>query len=124
MPLPARPLNEKAADIARQRAVASATNDNGRARAEAQLAKASWPASVPRFASFVAGVDGEMWVALFAEDLSTPSQYLVMDRNGRPIAQVTLPPNVTPTDIGRDFVLGRHTDSDGVESVVLCRLAR
>lgn len=124
MPTPQRPLNEPAVEAAARRAIAAATNDNARARAEALYAKAARPRTAPRFASFTPGVDGEMWVSLFTEDPTAPTRFLVMDRSGKPVAQAVVPSNVSVAEIGRDYVLGRAIDADGVESVVLYRLVR
>jgi hypothetical protein len=124
MPTRPRPLNDPAIERARQRALASATTDDERARVDAQYAKASRPRTAPHFTNFTPGVDGEMWIALFDEDPSAPTRFLVLDRSGKPRARAVLSPNVTATEIGRDYVLGRQTDRDGIESVIRFRLAR
>jgi hypothetical protein len=47
----------------------------------------------------------------------------VFDPNGRWIARAEGPARFTPFQIGRDWVLGRYTDGEGVEHVQLHRLA-
>jgi len=79
----------------------------------------------PFFSGFVAGIDGEMWVQEFSDVSDAPVRYLVLNASGAAIARVILPQaRVTARDIGRDYILGVHIDSDDVERVVQYALNR
>jgi len=66
-----------------------------------------------------------MAVELFEEEERTVARSLVIfDRNGRPVAGLIIPANVSLHDIGRDYVLGVETDADGVERIVRYGLTR
>jgi hypothetical protein len=123
LPVPARPFDQAALDAAARVAV-DAAGDRSKARVQAGYSQVARPKTAPRFTSFVPGVDGEMWVGLFAENPAAPVRYVMFDRSGKPTAQAVVPGGVTPFEFGRDYVLGSVTDADGVESVVMYALRR
>jgi hypothetical protein len=122
-PTPSRQIDT--AFIRRDRAglLSDAMNWNDRTRTE--LFHPVPPARMaPRFARFLPGVNGEMWIQLYHEDRSAPASFIVVDRTGAPIGRLTMPRSVRPFDIGADEVLGVRTDEDGLEHVVRYSLRR
>ena len=66
-----------------------------------------------------------MAVELFEErDQTVARSVVVLDREGRPIAGFIVPAGVIAHALGRDYLLGVHTNDDGVERVVQYRLTR
>lgn len=69
---------------------------------------------------------GNLWI----RETQTPdtwdrySRWSVFDPEGRRVAGVEAPGRFSPAQIGRDWVLGRRTDADGTERVLLYRLER
>ena len=78
----------------------------------------------PKFARFLGGVNGEMWIEAFREDPSAPRSYVIVDRAGSPIGRVTMPRRMIPVEIGSEDVLGVLTDDDGLEHIVRYTLHR
>jgi hypothetical protein len=127
VPIPARPVSSAALDRERRAALDTMTGEPPavlEAYTRAQFSRTAVPRA-PFFSGFVAGIDGEMWVQEFSDDSAAPVRYLVLDASGVAIARVTLPQSrVTARDIGRDYILGVHVDSDDVERVVQYTLNR
>ena len=55
-------------------------------------------------------------------DPDQPATWLVLDPAGKPKASVLVPPGFRITEVGPSYVLGVHTDADGVETVRLYQL--
>jgi hypothetical protein len=53
-----------------------------------------------------------------------PSVWSIYDRDGRWIADCTLPPRFAPAEIGDDCVIGVSRDEDDVERVTLLSLRK
>lgn len=119
-----RPFSKAKLDVAKRRALAEAATNEERAQVEAIYAQVRLPSTAPAFTRLVPGTDGEMWVELFDEDVSTPTRFMVLDRAGRTIANVVLPARLRVDDIGRDYVLGVETNEQRLDHVVLYRLTR
>lgn len=78
----------------------------------------------PYCARLLPGVAGEVWVEGHCPDKAGPCGYTAMTAEGVLLAEVLTPPGVRLHDVGLDYVVGVHTDPDGVESVRVYRLAR
>jgi hypothetical protein len=122
-PIAARPFESSAIQREKSRLLAEATSPDARARTEA-LYDAPRPPKAPLFTKFVPGVGGEVWVRMYDEDSQAPGRFVILDRAGRLIGQVTMPANFRLSDPGADYVLGVLTDGDGVERVAQFRLTR
>jgi hypothetical protein len=103
--------------------VNDAMNWNDRARVDASYSL-PFPRNAPRFARFLPGVNGEMWIELFREDPSTPRSYVIVDRQGKPIGRTTMPRRMIPMEVGSTDLIGVLTDEDGLEHVVRYSLRR
>ena len=78
------------------------------------------PAVLPErqpFRGFVVDSEDLVW-------LEAAGRYFVLTRDARLLASVTVPAGFRATDIGPDYCLGVETDTDGVERIVMYRLAR
>jgi len=124
VPVPQRAFSRAALDAARRDALAAAANDDERAMYEVLYLRSLLPRTAPVFTRFVSGIEGEVWVELFDENQAAPKRFVVLDRDGRLRARVSLPTNARVEDVGRDFVLGVLTDGNGEEFVVQYRLER
>ena len=124
LPLRHQPIDLRALERQRNRALASANGSLARSRIMAQYDPEMMPDAGPLISSVHAGVDGELWVRLFDPDEAAPQHFLVLDRSGAVMAQATLPPDLAVHQIGADFVLGVHRDSLDVESVLEFSLRR
>ena len=125
MPVKPRPFVDAALQRAKERAVASASNANSKARWENIYDPAFRPRTAPLFSSFIPAPDGHMGVELFEEEERAVARSLIVfDSGGKPVAGLTIPANVTLHEIGRDYALGVETDEDGVERVVQYWLRR
>jgi hypothetical protein len=82
------------------------------------------PSLAPVASDLFPGVDGEMWLTLFDEDVAAPAKVIVLDRNARVIGQLVLPTGFALAQVGHDFVVGVETDSTGVPGVALYALTR
>jgi hypothetical protein len=56
--------------------------------------------------------------------LEASGKYFVLTPDARHLATVAVPAGFRATEIGRDYCLGVETDVDGVERIVMYRLAR
>jgi hypothetical protein len=63
------------------------------------------------------------WARRGAPDDASVAQWIVFNVDGAPLARVMLPVGFLASDAGDDYVLGRHTDADGVQSVRRYRLS-
>jgi hypothetical protein len=78
----------------------------------------------PYFTRLLPGVAGEFWVEDYCPDKAGPCGYTVMTAEGVPLAELLSPLGFRLHDVGLDYVVGVHTDADGVETVRMYRLAR
>jgi hypothetical protein len=122
-PAAPRALDTAAIRHVRASLLSDAMNWNDRGRIDAAYSL-PLPRTAPRFAEFLPGINGEMWIASFREDPSVRRSYVVVDRTGMAIGRVTLPPRAVLMEIGSTDVTGVLTDSDGVEHVVRYSLRR
>lgn len=82
------------------------------------------PERMPSFESLQPGPQGEIWLQEYTGLRSLPTRYVVIDASGRVIGRVQLPGGSRVREVGMDYVLLLHEDTDGVESVRLHRLTR
>jgi hypothetical protein len=121
-----RPRTISDADIerARDNALESASDDQ-HPGIERMFADIPMPESMPAFSRVRVDRDGGLWVQLYRtqwdEGMST---WLVFDDEGGLRASIDLPPEFTPTDIGRDWVLGIERNVLDLEFVRLYTLHR
>lgn len=80
----------------------------------------------PAFDRLLADRVGNLWVREGSAGplASRPTNWSVFNAAGRWLGDVAMPGSFSPTDIGRDYVLGVSRDADDVERVALYRLAR
>jgi hypothetical protein len=122
-PIPARALDTAAIRRRRLGALSETTDWNERARIDAVYSM-PFPRMAPRFARFLPGVNGEMWIGLFREDPAAARSFVVVDRRGTAIGRVTMPPRMVPLEIGVGDVMGVQVDGEGLEHVVRYTLRR
>ncbi len=80
----------------------------------------------PAFAQVAADALGHLWVREYdlpGEERANPL-WTVFDPDGRVLGLVETPPGLRVHEIGEDHILGRATDSLGVEYVQMWRLHR
>jgi hypothetical protein len=122
-PTAARRLDTTIIRRIRTSGVNDAMNWNDRARIDASYSL-PFPRNAPRFARFLPGVNGEMWIELFREDPSAPRSYVIVDRQGKPIGRATMPIRMIPLEVGLADLIGVLTDAEGLEHVVRYSLRR
>ena len=110
-------------DAVRQRETGPDLTPQGKSFSDAKYGP-RLPDRMPSFESLVPGPQGEMWVQEYAGLRSLPTQYVVLDANGRPIARLPLSAGSRVREVGVDYVLIAREDADGVESIRLHRLER
>lgn len=81
------------------------------------LAEIPRPSQAPVFSSLMVDRQTNLWVQDYASPGSASAFWTVFDAEGAMLGQVTLPANLRPTDIGRDYVVGVWTGELGVEHV-------
>jgi hypothetical protein len=126
-PIPARPFDEAALERAREAALARVEDPDRtgwRTSIEVLYSAALRPATVPRFTSFTAGPDGNMWVRLYSELPDAARKAIVLDRNGKAIARATIPAGLGLSAVSRDRIAGVRRDADGVPRIEAHRLQR
>ena len=106
-----------------------------RAHRERVAAAVQFASRYPAYSRLLFARTGELWVRAFAtaHGMGLPSELVtyaaasswsIFDRDGRWIADCTLPPHFAPAEIGADYVLGVSRDEDEVERVTLLSLRR
>jgi len=124
--LPLQPIAPSRALVAaaRAREEAMARTDQGREWVKAKFSAKYLPRHLPRFEALVPGPAGELWVQQYAGNHTDSARYLVLDNKLRPVAWVRTPSGFRVHEVGMDYVLGVHQDTDGVESVRMYHLTR
>ena len=82
------------------------------------------PEIVPSTERLIVDADENLWALRYRLPWESDLQWDVVSGDGDWLGTVTSPPNLTVYQIGRDFVLGVHRDSLGVERVRLHALER
>jgi len=81
-------------------------------------------ATRPVFSSLTGDRLGWLWVGLYSPDWEPPANWLVFDRDGVLLCQVTSPARVRVLEIGERYLLGLLRNEDGEETVVKYGLRR
>jgi hypothetical protein len=117
---PSRDLvnSERAAELEQNKSL------SGKAFTEAKYSAKYLPERLPFFESLVPGPQGELWVQEYSGRRASPTQYIILDVNGRPKGRVSVPGGSRVRDVGADYVILAHEDADGVESIRVHRLSR
>ena len=82
------------------------------------------PEFVPPFSRLVSGIDGEMWVEHFHEDVQSGVEYTVFDRDGVPTGRLKLGPGRRLTDVASGHIVAVQTNDLGVETIEVYQLDR
>ncbi|MCC6928709.1 MAG: hypothetical protein IT359_06940 [Gemmatimonadaceae bacterium] len=122
LPIGRRRFTKSALSRRRVEALAAASGSDEKARIEADHAIETKSRLAPAFSRFVPGPDREMWVVLFNEDTKSTTTAFVLDARGVAVATAVVPARVRVYEVGRDYLVGVHTDDDGIESVVVYAL--
>lgn len=91
--------------------------------------------SYPAYARLLLSRTGDLWVRDFQTYdgiqwgntiIAGPaaSAWSIYDKDGKWIAECTLPPRFAPTEIGADYLIGVSRDEDDVERVTLLSLRK
>ncbi len=108
---------------ARARAIADAP-DEGKKELAQVLYDLPRPKTAPGVSKLVPGVGGELWLQRFTLDDTSLVVFVVVDAQGRPVAEVTLPARSDVYEVGRDYVVLGVKDADDVQTVALYGLKR
>jgi hypothetical protein len=89
-----------------------------------EMQKLPRPPLLPRMSGLAVDDDGLIWIVTSVAGDPTTS-FVVVDSAGKRVATVDdAPINVKVTDVGRDYILGVHTDTNGVARIVSFGLDR
>lgn len=124
LPVPRRGFDDGSLEREKARLLASARDDDDRARYEGLFSRGRRPSRAPAFKRFIPGIRGEIGVELFTEEPGTSRSIIVLDSSGIAVAQFMTPAGLALYEMGADYVLGVQQDRDGVETVVMYRLER
>ncbi len=124
VPFERRSPSRSLVDAAREQEMALNRNPQGSSFTEAKYSAKYLPEKLPSFESFMPGPQGELWIQEYTGNVRSPTQYVVIDSNGRPRGRVSVPGGSRVREVGLDYVILVHEDNDGVESVRLHRLQR
>jgi hypothetical protein len=126
-PLPPRAFDEAVLEREHRAALARVGESDitgGRAWVEGLYDSDYRPAAAPRFARFIPGPAGEMWVESYSEEVAAPHTLVVLDSGGRHVGNATAPAGVTPHVVSEERLVGVQVDSLGVERVVMHEVER
>jgi hypothetical protein len=124
LPWTPRPFDDAAFNRARRRELDGARDERARVAISAQYDARYRPQTEPFFSRLIPSRSGSLWVERYRTDPGDAADYLVLDRAGKPMAQLSGPPGFTPYEVGDDYVLGVSRDADGVEAVVMYHLGK
>ena len=124
VPFPSRAPDRTLVDAARDRELGPKPTPESRGFTDAKYSPKYLPQRLPSFESLVPGPQSELWIQEYAGNRPSPTQYVVLDVNGRPKGRVAVPGGSRVREVGLDYVILVHEDRDGVESIRLHRLER
>jgi hypothetical protein len=122
-PLPARPLSDSVynAELDRMASSTGATGETHR-RVREMLARSPKPAQFPLYQGLLLAEDETAWLITSAP-IDTLTALLGRTADGH-FLSLTLPAPFEVFEIGSDYLLGKGTDENGGERLVLYRLSR
>lgn len=82
------------------------------------------PDSTPALQELKVDADGNLWARRYRLPWEEGSEWDVVGADGTWLGTVEVPVGVTVFEIGRDYVLGRHTDTLGVQRLVVYNLSK
>jgi hypothetical protein len=94
-----------------------------RERFRGTMLSVSPPARMPAFTGILGDAAGLVWALLSAPG-DPDTQLRAFGRDGKVVANVSIPVNLNVFEIGADFILGSREDADGEQRVVLYKLNR
>jgi len=122
LPLDAKPLTDERIARLRRRALEQNPSERSRPYLTALHSRSVMGQSLPAFSEVLPAPDGSLWVQEGAVDSEEPATWLVLDPAGKPKASLQSPAGFRITEVGPSYVVGVHTDADGVETVRLYQL--
>jgi hypothetical protein len=87
----------------------------------------SIPTQRPAYSGLLVDSEGFVWAAEYLHSTAisrTPRKWLVFAPSGEWLGTMALPANFDLYEAGKDYLLGRSRDADGVETVLLLALSR
>ncbi len=96
----------------------------GRDRLERYLTQVPFPATLPAHGRLLVDDLGYLWVLHSRPSWDRTVEWTIFAPDGRWLGRLRMPDAFRAMHIGRDFVLGRHVDEEGVESIRLYALDR
>jgi hypothetical protein len=123
-PLTPRPIDAAAMERARQQERDNVINELGRQSVDLTYEQRFRPRHAPLFSKMMISIDRNIWLEQFRIDPGDRAQYIVLDLDGRRLADVVMPAGFSPREVGADYVIGFATDDDGVQSVAMYRLTK
>ena len=124
VPFPSRAPDKALIDAARDREVGPNRSPGSNTFADAKYSAKYLPQRLPSFESMVPGPQGELWIQQYTGNRASPTQYVVLDAAGRPKSRVAVSGGSRVREVGLDYVLLVHEDTDGVETIRVHRLER
>lgn len=92
---------------------------------EASFASMQLPKTMPAYGAFAVDALDNLWVQAYKRAGTKQVRWTVFAPDGKLLARVLLPTDLTVHEIGRDYILGRYQDADeAVPQVHLYRLTR
>jgi hypothetical protein len=82
------------------------------------------PEARPAFEALLVDSEGCLWVKEYSGSSPDPVRYRVYSPDGRRLGALQLPGRLLVFDIGQDYLLGKYTDLNDVETVQLFELTR
>ena len=124
VPLPRTPWSEASLKRARERMLSTTKRAADSARVAVMFDLRRRPGKAPTFSRLLPGPNGAVWLEAYRAARDEATDYVAIDAKGRVSGQFHGPPAVRFFDIGADYALGVHRDSDDVDTVVLYRISR
>jgi hypothetical protein len=100
------------------------TSVAGAARESGERPRLAYAKHLPVLSRLAIDRVGRTWARRWAPPGFERAEWLVFDTAGMPTARSLMPSGLIFSDAGEGYVLGRHTDSDGVQTVRRYRLVR
>jgi hypothetical protein len=122
--IPERRFDPKAVVRAGQLALGRAERAMDSARALGMMDPQILPKTMPFVSAAIGGYAGELWLRLFESEPSPVALYLVLDKSGRAIAEISIPGNLMLQQVGQEHVVGLVEREDGTREIVEYRLRR